>query len=204
MTEQSTQTGQCALVAGGSGGIGMAVARALAAEGCELHLAGPDEDRLDDAVETIGEDFGVEVEAHFTDLGSSINAAALGLECEDAGILINAFGEAPKGTGGIIDLEDDDWRAGFEMKVFGTINLCREMFEALGENGGETGGGVIVNVGCPPTGNICADTVNAAMRTFSESLDGDGVRVLFYQPSREMNDAENADAIVVLVLGHFA
>jgi len=198
MTKQPRLTDQCALVAGASGGIGLAVARALAAEGCELHLAGLDEDKLDQTVEAIGEDFGVEAEAHFTDLGSAINAAALGLECEDAGILVNAFGGAPMGD--IVDLEDDDWRRGFELKGFGTINLCREMFEALGE----TGAGIIVNIGCPQTGEICADTVNAAVLAFSESLDGDDVRVLFHQPSPELDDERNADAIVNLILGHFA
>jgi len=202
MTEQSRLTDQCALVAGGSGGIGLAVARALAAEGCDLHLAGRNDDRLDEAVEALGEDFGIEAEAHATDLGSAINAAALGLECEDAGILVNAFGEVP--AGGIIDLEDDDWRRGFELKVFGTINLCREMFEALGE----TSAGVIVNVGCPQTGGICADTANAAVRAFSESLDEEarrnGVRVLVYQPSPELDDETNADAVVNMILGHFA
>lgn len=197
MTEQSTLTEQCALVACGQDGLGLAVARALAAEGCEVHLASSDEDRIDDAVETIGEDFGVEAEAHVTDLSQSINAAALGLECEDATILVNTFGEAP--VGGITDLEDADWRRGFEMTAFATFNLCREMFESLSESGS----GIIVNVGCPPTNGICADSANAALLTFSESLDGEDVRVIFHQPQPEMNDTENADAIVALILGRF-
>ncbi|MHA1598576.1 MAG: SDR family NAD(P)-dependent oxidoreductase [Alphaproteobacteria bacterium] len=201
MTEQSKLSEQCALVAGGSSGLGLAVARTLASEGCDLHLAGRGEDRLEDAVDALEEDFAVDIETHATDLSDAINAAALALECDDAGILVNVFGGTP--AGGILDLEDEDWRQGFELKVFGTINLCREMFQALGE----TSAGVIVNVGCP-SGDICNHTVNAAVTAFSENLDREarkeGVRVLFYQPSADLDSDENAHAIVKLILGQFA
>ena len=202
MTAQNKLTDECALVAGSSSGLGLAIAKALADEGCDLHMAGRNPDHLDDAAEDISDSPSVDVEAHATDLSSAINAAALALECDDSGVLINAFGEAP--TGKIVDLEDDDWRQGFELKVFATISLCREMFETLGD----TGAGIIINIGCPEATGICADTINATLRTFSERLDEearrDGVRVLFHQPSPDMDDKENANDIVKIILGHFA
>ncbi|MDG2033750.1 MAG: SDR family NAD(P)-dependent oxidoreductase, partial [Rhodospirillales bacterium] len=57
-----------ALVTGSSKGIGLAVAKSLAAEGCHLHLASRTENDLEAVASEIRDMFGVDVTRHVVDL----------------------------------------------------------------------------------------------------------------------------------------
>ncbi len=177
--------GKTALVTGASKGIGLAVARALAAEGCNLHLVARSKETLEAAREAVRKRHQIAVALHPLDLSRSESVAQLAESCRDIDILINNAGAIPGGTLEMID--EARWRAAWDLKVFGYINLTRA-FLALMEKRGR---GVIVNVvGLAgeklDAGYIAGSAGNASLIAFtkavgSTSLDK-GVRVLGCNP----------------------
>ena len=177
--------GKTALVTGASKGIGLAVARALAAEGCNLHLVARSKETLEAAREAVRKRHQIAVALHPLDLSRSESVAQLAESCRDIDILINNAGAIPGGTLEMID--EACWRAAWDLKVFGYINLTRA-FLALMEKRGR---GVIVNVvGLAgeklDAGYIAGSAGNASLIAFtkavgSTSLDK-GVRVLGCNP----------------------
>lgn len=178
-------TGQSALVTGASKGIGLAVARAFAAEGCNLHLAARSEDALKNAKEELSRKHGVSVAIHPMDLGKSENILELGRRCADVDILVNNAGEIPSGP--IEALSEEDWRRGYDLKLFGYILLTKEIYRSMKARGS----GVIIN----DIGNsgenwdanyIAGSTANAALMAFTKALGGQsldfGVRVVGVNP----------------------
>ncbi|MBT4932247.1 MAG: SDR family NAD(P)-dependent oxidoreductase [Rhodospirillaceae bacterium] len=203
MSKDGILSGHSALIAGGSSGIGLACARLLAANDCQLHLAARDDEALDQACESIVEDYGIEVEALPTDLSEPVNAAALALDCEDVDILINAFGSVPRGT--IETLQGEDWQTGFELRVFGAISLTREVYEGMLE----LGTGIIINIGGAvgedDEDGLCILSANAALKAFCENLDKqakrEGVRVLPYFPETDIGNDDHAATLIQLIFG---
>ncbi len=177
--------GKTALVTGASKGIGLAVAKALAAEGCNLHLAARGKETLEAAREAIRKHHQVAVALHPLDLSRSESVGQLAESCRDVDILVNNAGAIPGGT---IDMIDEArWREAWDLKVFGYINLTREFLALMGKRGR----GVIVNVvGLAgekmDAGYVAGSAGNAALIAFtkavgSTSLDK-GVRVLGCNP----------------------
>jgi NAD(P)-dependent dehydrogenase (short-subunit alcohol dehydrogenase family) len=177
--------GKTALVTGASKGIGLAVAKALAAEGCNLHLAARGKETLEGAREAIRKRHQVAVALHPLDLSRSESVGQLAESCRDVDILVNNAGAIPGGT---IDMIDEArWRAAWDLKVFGYINLTREFLALMAKRGR----GVIVNVvGLAgekmDAGYVAGSAGNAALIAFtkavgSTSLDK-GVRVLGCNP----------------------
>lgn len=60
--------GRTAVVTGASAGIGAEIARVLAAEGCDLHLAARGKEALDEIAGQLRAEHGVEVHTHPVDL----------------------------------------------------------------------------------------------------------------------------------------
>ncbi|WP_137180796.1 short-chain dehydrogenase/reductase [Roseomonas sp. AR75] len=132
--------GRTALVTGASRGIGRAIAETLAREGCHLHLAARDADRLHAAAREIADRHGVRVQVHQADLAQRGAHEALVAVCADADILVNNAGAVPRGD--ILEVDEETWRSGWELKVFGYIAMTRAMYARMAERGA----GVIVNV----------------------------------------------------------
>ena len=184
--------GRSALVTGSSKGIGSAVASTLAAEGCSpIHLAARDEAMLAARAEEISRVHGVDAVVHALDLSRSENIRMLGRACADIDILVNNAGAIPRGN--ILQVDEATWREAWDLKVFGYINLTREIFAAMSERGS----GVIVNIvgsaGEQRNANyIAAGTGNAALIYFTEALGGDslrnGVRVVGVNPGPVLTD----------------
>src|SRR4051812_40951889 len=89
--------GLTALVTGASRGIGRAVARELANEGCHLHLASRSAADLEKVRAEIAQKHPVKVECHPLDLGESANIATLVQHAGDVDILVNNAGVTPAG-----------------------------------------------------------------------------------------------------------
>ena len=178
-------TGKSVLITGASKGIGLATARAFAAEGCHLHLAARSREALESARRELAEKHRVSVDIHVGDLGETDNIIALGRRCSDADILVNNAGEIPSGP--IESLKEEDWRHGYDLKLFGYIALTREIYAAMKTRRS----GVIIN----DIGNsgenfdanyIAGSTANAALMAFTKALGGQsldfGVRVVGVNP----------------------
>jgi 3-oxoacyl-[acyl-carrier protein] reductase len=183
--------GRSALITGGSRGIGLGAARVLAQEGCNLHLASRTAADLEAARKQITDAFPVQVTCHALDLGTSDNAVKLARDCSGVDILINNAGAIPQGT--ITGLDEKTWRAAWDLKVFGFINLTREIYRVMCERKS----GVIINVigtaGARPTAAYIAGSMaNASLMTMSNALGaespGYGVRVVGVNPSATATD----------------
>jgi NAD(P)-dependent dehydrogenase (short-subunit alcohol dehydrogenase family) len=176
--------GRTALVTGGSKGIGRAVAEVLAREGVYLHLAARGSEALEAAAGQIRKHHGVAVTTHAVNLAASGVPDELGEACAGVDILVNNAGAIP--TGGLAEVGADAWRTGWDLKVFGTIDLTRSIYAAMKQRGQ----GVIVNViglsTARPARYMAGATANAALNAFTRALGGasldDGIRVVGVNP----------------------
>jgi len=184
-------SGRTALITGGSKGIGLAVARALAAESCHLHLVARNPADLEQAASTIRASHRVDVRVHATDLSQGTATEALAKACATIDILVNNAGAIP---GGALDAVDDaTWRRSWDLKVFGYINLTRAIYASMRARRR----GVIVNVigvagQTPVASYISGSAANAALMMFTRALGGvsldDGVRVVGVNPGPVATD----------------
>lgn len=177
--------GKTALVTGASQGIGEGLAHTLAVEGVNLHLTARSADRLEKLASEIVRKHDVKVQLHPMDITEKGACERLVEAAGDIDILVNNAGVIPSGT--MYDVDEDAWRAGWELKVFGYINLCRLVYARLKARGG----GVIIN----NIGNggevfdpryIAGVTGNASLMAFTKALGGasldDNVRVVGVNP----------------------
>ncbi|WP_416412553.1 SDR family oxidoreductase [Pantoea sp. App145] len=183
--------GKSALITGASKGIGEATARVLAAEGCTLHLAARNGAAMRDLQQALIAEYGVSVSVYEKDLSSTTAMESLAAEVGAIDILVNNAGDIPAGSLDIVD--DQAWRAGFDLKVFGYISLCRLYYPQMKA----AKSGVIINV----IGNsgenwdasyIAGSTGNAALMSFTKALGGrsldDGIRVIGINPGPVATD----------------
>jgi len=177
--------GKTALITGASRGIGRAIADVLAAEGVSLHLASRTAADLETARDEIRRQHNVAIALHPGDLAKKAVQDALAEATEGIDILVNNAGAIP--GGGLAEVDEQAWRTGWELKVFGTINLCRLVYPAMKARGG----GVIVNVigsGGEMTDPlyIAGTTGNAGLMAFTRALGGrsldDRIRVVGVNP----------------------
>lgn len=177
--------GRRALITGSSKGIGLAIARALAAEGVHVQLVARTQSELDKVTARIRADYGVEAIGHSADLSDSAAVKKVAGGTGELDILVNSAGAIPRGT--LLDIDEERWRKAWDLKLFGAINLTREIYGPMCKRGR----GVIINIAGlagerPDAYYIAGSVANAAMIMFSRSLGGDsirhGVRVLAVNP----------------------
>ncbi|MCE2520021.1 MAG: SDR family oxidoreductase [Alphaproteobacteria bacterium] len=183
--------GKTVLITGGSRGIGYATARVFASEGTDLHLVSRTREDLERARNAIRSEFPVAVDIHVADLSSGEQILAVAHACADADILVNNAGAIPLGT--LLDVDDETWRAAWDLKLFGYITMMRAMYAEMKARGR----GVIVNnIGTAgdqkPSGYAAGVTANGALVTLTRALGGtsldDGIRVLGISPGDMEND----------------
>ena len=185
--------GKTALVTGGSRGIGLGVARQLAAEGCRVHIASRTATDLEAARRRLAEEYGADTTIHAVDLAVSANANELARACGPLDILVNNAGAIPHG--GLDDLAEATWREAWDLKVFGFINLTREVYRDMRARRM----GVIINViggaGERPTASYIAGSMgNASLMAMSRALGAQspqhGVRVIGVNPGSIETDRQ--------------
>ena len=184
--------GRKAIVAGGSRGIGKAIARALAREGVDLALVSRNQDELQAAATEIAGESGRKVLAFACDVTSRASVEEMiAKAAEKLGglhILINsaaAPGGSPSAIGAIEDIVDEDFLNDFDTKYMGTLRCTRAAIPLMKQ----AGWGRIINISggnARTPGNLSGGARNSALvhfsRTMAMQLGRDGITVNCIHP----------------------
>lgn len=165
--------GKTALITGGSIGIGLAVAKALAAEGVNIAICARNEERLKAEAKSIEQAYGVRSEGCKTDVSKAEEVRRLieWVTSTFGGVdmLINNAGTGSEET--IQEAPDDRWQYYWDLHVMAAVRLARGLVPSMKKRGG----GVIIH-----NASICAkqplwyepiyNTTKAALVMFSKCL----------------------------------
>jgi NAD(P)-dependent dehydrogenase (short-subunit alcohol dehydrogenase family) len=178
-----------AVITGGSSGIGLAVAKGLAAEGAHIALCARTRQKVDEAAALVKETYGVRTLGMAADVGKPGDilafAAAVQKEWGGIDILINNAGEGTGET--IMEAPDERWQYYLDMMLMSAVRMSRACVPSMRKRGG----GVIVH-----NASICAaqpmyiepiyNVAKAALVMFSKCLAheliGDKIRVNCINP----------------------
>lgn len=177
--------GQRVLITGASQGIGAGLAQAFAAEGCHLALTARSADKLQALAEDLRARHGVQVDVLALDMTQPGAVDEVAAFAGDVDVLVNNAGAIPGGD--LWDVDAQAWRQGWELKVFGYIDLARAIYPRMKARGH---GVILNNIGNggqnPDFNYIAGSTGNAALMAFTCALGGrsleDGIRVIGVNP----------------------
>jgi len=182
-----------AVVTGGSAGIGLAVAKGLAAEGAHIALCGRDPDRLAAAAAEVRDAHDVRVLPVEADVAVAADVdrllEAVTAQYGGADILVNNAGTGSEET--VLEAPDERWQAYWDLHVMAAVRLARGLAPTMKARGG----GVILH-----NASICAtqplyyepiyNVTKAALVMFSKCLAneliGDNIRVNAVNPGLVM------------------
>lgn len=114
-----------ALVTGATAGIGLEIARALAAEGAQVFVTGRSQDKLDAAVREIGG----KAQGVLADAATAEGAAAVLKALPAVDILVNNIGVYEMKA--FADIPDEDWLRLFDVNVMSGVRLARGYFPGM-------------------------------------------------------------------------
>ncbi len=184
--------GKTAIVTGGSRGIGKAVARVLAADGCSVVITGRYADTLSASAEDIAGETGGSVTPIVADMTSAeqVNAMVAAAAAAMGGrvdILVNNAA-APGGLarGALSEIRDADVMLDLDTKVMGYLRCARAVAPYMRQQGW----GRIVNIGGlsarQAAGNLSAGVRNSGLsnltKYLAEELGSSGVCVNLVHP----------------------
>lgn len=123
-----------AIVTGSTAGIGLAIAKGLAAAGASVVITGRTQARVDTAIADIRKQVPqAKLSGVAADLGTAEGAAALIKAAPQTDILVNNLGIfEPKG---FFDIEDAEWTRFFEVNVNSGIRLSRHYAQGMKDRG---------------------------------------------------------------------
>ena len=162
-------TGKHAVVTGASKGIGLAVATALAAEGCVIVAGSRGESPELTDLAALGQVHRVAV-----DLSTPTGPADLVTAAADLGpidILVNNVGAATPRVDGFLHVTDDDWMASVTMNLMAAVRTTRAVLPGMLASGRGTIVTISsVNAILPDPTVIDYGAAKAALTNFSKAL----------------------------------
>ncbi|WP_327086632.1 SDR family oxidoreductase [Nonomuraea sp. NBC_01738] len=175
--------GKVALVTGGSAGIGLASAKALAREGADVCVSARDPEKLADAVVELQE-FGGVVHAVLADVEDPAAAERVVAETRDVlgpvEILVANAGGPPAGR--FVDVSAADWDTAIQRNLLGTVRLINAVLPEMRSRGW----GRIITITSRSVrealdglalSNATRSAVAGVVRTLAREVGGDGVLV---------------------------
>ncbi len=162
-----------AVITGASGGIGLAIAEGLAAEGVHLAMTARGVERLRQEATRLAEKYGVRTLPQPCDVATAADTtkliAAVESKFRGADILINNAGTGSNET--IMEAPDEKWQSYWDLHVMAAVRLARGLVPSMRRRGG----GVILH-----NASICAvqplwyepiyNVTKAALMMFSKNL----------------------------------
>lgn len=186
--------GKVAMVAGASKGLGMSVARALAAEGASVSICSRDRARIDQSAASIARDggavLGYAADVRQPDAVERWRDATL----ERFGrldLLFTNSGGPPAGK--FSDADDAAWQSGFELLVLSAIRMVRAALPPMRRAGGgaillATSSSVKEPIGNLTLSNVLRASVAALSKTLAMELASEKIRVNHLIPGRFATD----------------
>lgn len=126
--------GKTALVNGGSAGLGLGSARALAAEGVELYISARGQQRLEAAAEQIARDTGVSVTPIIADHATAEGRDKILSICPDPDILVGTCSPAPF-TPDFREVSVADWEQHLATGLISPIEFIRATIDGMCDRG---------------------------------------------------------------------
>jgi 3-oxoacyl-[acyl-carrier protein] reductase len=162
-----------ALVAGGSMGLGLAVAKMLSKEGARVAICALDDPYLPQAREEIIRETGGEVIAVPTDVTDAEQAKNFVRSAMDhygtLDILVNNAGGPPSKP--FFDIDDKLWEFGFRLNLLSTILMTREAVPVMkAKRWGRIINMTSISVKQPIDGLILSNTIRSGVIGFAKSL----------------------------------
>ncbi|WP_085726677.1 SDR family NAD(P)-dependent oxidoreductase [Pseudomonas sp. R37(2017)] len=161
-----------AIVTGGAGGIGSAIAARFASEGATVVISDVNLEAAQAVAETIQGDGGKAL-AIAADIASGSACHGLVAKVVDElgriDILVNNAGINRRGN--LLALSEDDWHSSFAVNLDSMFHLCRAVLPIMIE----AGAGAIVNTASqwglyPAPGHIAYNVTKAAVAAFTQNL----------------------------------
>jgi len=182
--------GRTALVFGASQGLGQGIARALAAEGCNLVVAARRADLLEALAADLRAAHGVEVRTHPIDMTDRAAVEALCVRIRDdykPDILVNNSGGPPPTASTGVEL--GVWEAAFQSLFFSLIRVSEAAVEGMRLRGwgrilAITSSGVVQPIPNMAMSNTVRSSVVAFCKTLAAEVAKDGVTVNVIVPGR--------------------
>ncbi len=180
--------GQTALISGASKGIGLSIAKSLAAEGMNLSITGRTVSTLNEAQAVLAGDYDIDCLAFAGDMADTdfveswITDTAAHFDGLD--VLVNNAGSPPAGQ--FLTQSDEIWRDSFELKPFSYLRAARIAFPYLKERQGRVLN-IIGIAGHQPFANfMIGGAADAALmnftKGFADEIANEGVRVNSISP----------------------
>ena len=180
-------SGRTAIVTGSTEGIGLAIARGLAAAGASVVVTGRTRDKLDRAVEQIGGD----ARGVAADLGESSGMAPLIAAVPRADIVVSNLGVFEPGD--IFGTDDAVWDRAWRLNVMPGVRLARAYLPAMRD----AGWGRMILIASESAYNVPADIIHYGVsktaivslaRGLAKRMAGTGVTVNSVLPGPTMTE----------------